>query len=68
MSKPGGKIPAGIHVGSGNRILAERFNRAYRQKNGWDSVLGNRHAPRSKYMPHQNEREYARRRKGFKDV
>lgn len=62
MSKPGGAVNAGTHVGSGNRAMAAEFNERYtRIHYGATVSWKGRHSPTSEYMPHQGPRECGRR-------
>jgi hypothetical protein len=76
MSKPGGAVSAGVHVGAGNRVMCDRQNERYYasfadQTAGRVSlrtyytfdVLGRKVYSTSKYMPHQGARERNRRRR-----
>jgi hypothetical protein len=65
MSKPGGAVSQGPHVGAANRMCARQeafthFNERYAGYN-YFTVGKNRVRSTSKYMPHQGERECARR-------
>ena len=74
MSKPGGAISQGPHVGAANRVMCDKVARRYfrnwlagdtrtveRTHYTFTTASGTRIHSSSKYMPHQNVREMNRR-------